>query len=306
MNKQTTIIFKKHIKKTPIILAISGGVDSMVLLDICKDTFEKNDMRIVHINHKVRKESTKDKLLIENYCEKHDLDFTYKELSFTENERKTEEILRKKRYEILEEQRLKHKAQYIITAHHLDDKIETFIFRMIRGSSLNGLLSPKLIDGSIFRPLLNASKDEIIKYANDKQLKWNEDITNKDTTFSRNSIRHEILPLFNKIHESSAKNIKTLLEDLQKWDDFHKTFIEKWMKKHPLPFTCDSFLELPDIIQKELLSQLVRPYGEILSRGHLKEILKIIRKKDGNKFVALKNGLEVFINGKKIGIRNIK
>ena len=300
MYKKISLILGKYLTKdTRVVIAISGGVDSIVLLDISKEYFK--DIYVVNINHGMRKESVQDKGLVESYCIKNNLKFFYEEILW-DNEKKTEENMRNKRYEILKKIKEENNCKYILTAHHLNDKIETFLFRMIRGSGLYGLLSPKVLDGDRLKPLLSIKKKEIVEYAKEKNLEWNEDISNLDESFDRNKIRNSIIPMMEEIHESFLDNSFSLISDLEQWDDFHKKYIEEWIDKNPIPFSCDEFLKLPPIVQTELLLMIVRKEGESMTRGHLEEILKIIRRGVGKKEVQLKNGIVIKVENKKVYI----
>ena len=288
---------KKHI------IAVSGGIDSMVLLDVIQKHLPKKNIIVITIDHKTRNESEIDALFVKQYCDQNNI---YCEIKPIVETRQclvsTEEYLRNERYTILKKSRQEHNAKYIITAHHLNDRLETFIFRMFRGTGLHGLMSPREIEGNICRPLLHLSKQEVTEYAKNNNINWREDQTNTDEKYTRNFIRHSIIAKLKNIHPNFLENFAQLFEDLQAWDAFHKDCIHEWMQKHPSPFDKKDFLELPAIIQTEILQELTRPYGQTLTRGHIREILSIIKGNVGNKYVELKAGLKVFVKGGKVWI----
>ncbi len=305
MIKNAFKILNQYIQKDEnVLIAVSGGVDSMVLLDVSRQYFDKQNIFVVSVDHSVRENSFEDINLVKAYCNKYGLSFFTEKLLWKDDEKQTEEVMRLKRYNILQEYTEKFKSKFILTAHHLDDRFETFLFRLVRGAGLNGLLSPKYKENNILRPLLDIRKKDIIEYALESKVSWNEDITNNDTRYARNNIRHNVIENLEKIHPTAVKNFQTLIHDLEAWDTFHKKYIEKWLESHPIPFLCKDFLELPSIIQTELISELVRKHGEVLTRGHLEEVLKIIRSGIGGKCVKLKCGVEVCVREKKVWIEN--
>lgn len=199
-------------KNKKIGIAVSGGVDSVVLLDLMFSDLKKvaSKIFVLHFNHNWRKESVKDKRLVESYCKKYKLSFVYGEMKKQKN--RSEEIAREKRYEFFKKSASKHKIDIICTAHHLDDQVETILFRLARGTGPRGLLpiknEIKLEKGvMLFRPLLAYSKEDLVSYSKQRKLIYNEDKTNKDTKYKRNLIRHKIIPLLKEVNQDAKKNI---------------------------------------------------------------------------------------------------
>jgi tRNA(Ile)-lysidine synthase len=174
------------------IVAVSGGVDSVVLLDILS---KKDDLQLVvaHVDHGIRDDSGKDALFVENLAEKYKLPFELVQLKLGKDA--SEDEARQKRYKFLEELAKKYDAQ-IATAHHKDDIIETMIINILRGTGWRGLCS--LRSGNVYRPLLAMEKQQLIDYAKESNLRWQEDSTNIDTTYLRNHIRHKIMAKIDK------------------------------------------------------------------------------------------------------------
>lgn len=175
------------------VLAVSGGVDSAVLLNILS---QRSDLKLVvaHLNHGIRKDSDLDRLLVEQLAKNYKLPFVFSELHMGSN--LSEAVAREKRYEFLQSIRQKYKANAIVTAHHQDDVLETAILNLLRGTNRLGLSSLKST-AAIKRPLLDIPKSEIVTYAITNKLEWREDSTNDDDKYLRNYIRHQILPHFN-------------------------------------------------------------------------------------------------------------
>lgn len=193
-------------------VAVSGGVDSIVLLDLFNRC--KHDLNIelyaFHYNHKWRKKSYKDALLVENYCKRNNIKFIYKEFDGVPD--KNEETARNLRYSFFKEAAVKNKIKLICTAHHKDDQIETILFRLVRGTGPKGLLpikkamkfSNSLV---VYRPILDVMKKEIYDFAKDNDLPYIEDYTNKNLNYKRNLIRQKIIPELNKINNNAGENL---------------------------------------------------------------------------------------------------
>ena len=186
-----------------IVLGNSYGPDSMALLDILLKIKKKKNISIIvaHVNHNVRKESAKEKEDIEQFCLKNELVFEsmiieqYGDDNF-ENE------ARNIRYNFFEDLIHKYKANYLFTAHHGDDLIETVLMRISRGSTLKGYSGfSKLIDMGdykIVRPMIFVTKEEIIEYNDKNKVPYAIDKTNLENEHTRNRYRHMVLPFLKK------------------------------------------------------------------------------------------------------------
>ncbi len=179
--------------KSKIIVAVSGGVDSVTLLHLLHNlrSLYGWDLVIAHYNHGVRDDATKDALLVGQLAE----DYGYQLfLGKYEKADFTEAALRKARYEFLEKIRRDSGADLIVTAHHNNDFIETALFNTIRGADREGMVALKPRRGAIVRPLLPYSKAEIITFANLQNLPYREDSTNNNMSYSRNFVRNVLVP----------------------------------------------------------------------------------------------------------------
>ncbi len=172
------------------VVAVSGGVDSMVLLDMLR---RQPQLRLVvaHYDHGIRPDSSNDRKLVQDISKKHALPFIHDYGNLGSDG--SEDVARKARYEFLHKVRTASGARAIVTAHHKDDVIETAVMQLMRGTGrkgLSSLTSQPLIE----RPLLHMSKSDIHNYAKHRGIVWHEDSTNMDTKYLRNYIRHTILP----------------------------------------------------------------------------------------------------------------
>lgn len=171
------------------IVAVSGGVDSVVLLDMLvrKNANTGDYLIVAHFDHGIRPESADDALFVERLAEKYGLSFETRREELGAGA--SEEKARERRYAYLRAVAKKYDAR-IVTAHHLDDIVETIAINITRGTGWRGLAV--LDSPDIERPLLDATKQDLIAYAKDKKLAWREDATNQDTTYLRNDIRQKL------------------------------------------------------------------------------------------------------------------
>lgn len=174
------------------VVAVSGGVDSIALLDILSRQAGL-DLVVAHFDHGIRADSAEDRKFVENLAYIKSIYFVYStgELGADASEAKAREA----RYKFLRQVVNDQGARAVITAHHQDDVIETAIINILRGSGRKGLTALKS-RGDIIRPLLHVSKKELLEYAKDHKLEWRQDPTNSDTTYLRNYVRHKLLPRF--------------------------------------------------------------------------------------------------------------
>lgn len=172
------------------IVAVSGGVDSAVLLDMLVEA-NSADMVVAHVDHGIRSDSQSDAALVKRQAEKYGLRYEVVELHLGADT--SEEEARIARYEWLDGLREKYGATAVVTAHHQDDLIETIIINLQRGTGWRGLCSLRETEVRK-RPMLILSKASIVSYAIERDLEWREDSTNDDLRYRRNYIRHGIMP----------------------------------------------------------------------------------------------------------------
>ena len=179
-----------HTKQKPYLVAVSGGIDSMVLLDMLVQ--KKTPLIVAHVDHGIRNDSDLDRELVEIYARTHELPFVTTALRLGPGV--DEARARDERYKWLRLQQAELNAGPIVTAHHLDDLIETIIINLMRGTGWRGLCSLRAT-GEIIRPLLGMGmrKADVVKYAIEHELKWREDSTNDDVRYLRNYIRHGLI-----------------------------------------------------------------------------------------------------------------
>ena len=217
--------FKKHITKefpflkdTKLLIAISGGVDSVVLFHLLHKL--NYDVSLAHCNFKLRgKESDLDEEFIKNLNQiSANQIFTIifdTEKYAKEHKLSTQIAARELRYNWFQKLITEHKFEYVLTAHHADDNLETFLIHLTRGSGLDGFTGIPKVNGNIVRPLLAFSRKEILNYAKDHDIEWREDASNASNKYIRNKIRHQVLPVLKEINPSILDSFATTLENLQ-------------------------------------------------------------------------------------------
>ncbi|NAS13061.1 tRNA lysidine(34) synthetase TilS [Flavobacteriaceae bacterium R33] len=216
--------FKEHIEKTfpeiqkePFLIACSGGVDSTVLVHLCAAL--KLDFGIAHCNFKLRgKESEKDAKFVGQLADKLQKPYyikSFKTESYANrNKLSIQMAARELRYEWFKELVKEKGYSWLLTAHHLDDQLETFLINLSRGSGIEGLAGIPGKTDWVARPLLGFSREQIVLYASEQGLEWREDASNTDTKYLRNQIRHELLPKLKELHPTFLKNFKNSLSYL--------------------------------------------------------------------------------------------
>jgi|GEM_PF-692604 len=182
-----------------VVLGVSGGLDSMVMLDLFSKHFQGSKLMVAHVNHAARKESDADETFVMGMARKYGVKFVSKKLS-PHQDGNMEEYFRDERRRFLLDTANNNGSGYLALAHNADDQAETFIMNAVRGSGPAGLGGMSLSEDGILRPLLNISRIEIEAYARENKLIWHEDTTNKDTSYNRSYVRHRILPLLSKLN----------------------------------------------------------------------------------------------------------
>ncbi len=223
---QTLLLdFQKHIdanfsflKNKKLLIAISGGVDSVVLTHLLNQL--NFDVALAHCNFRLRgNASDLDEAFVQNLVKK--LQNNYYVTSFeTENYAIKNNIsiqmaARDLRYAWFEKLIKKHNYDYLLTAHHADDNLETFLINLSRGTGLDGLTGIPAINNQIIRPLLPFTRKEIETYANNNNISWREDLSNAETKYLRNKLRHDVIPLLKEINPNLLESFTKTIEHLK-------------------------------------------------------------------------------------------
>ncbi|MBR4147194.1 MAG: tRNA lysidine(34) synthetase TilS [Bacteroidales bacterium] len=213
-----------------LILALSGGIDSMVLVDLLLKA--KVDFVLAHCNFHLRgEESDGDERFVRDYAERNGLKIYVKqfetEVYAKEHGLSIEMTARELRYAWFEELRQQLNYDYIAVAHHADDQLETFFINLLRGAGIRGLKGMQPVNGHIIRPLLDVSRDEIHQYAIENGIQWREDHTNAETQFLRNNIRHELLPVIDGISKEGRSAILKSINHLASENELYRELLQE-------------------------------------------------------------------------------
>ena len=221
-------------KGQKVLLAVSGGIDSMVLLHL----FEKSGFNygVAHCNFKLRgEESDADETFVKQQVLIHGVPSFFERFETREYADlmgiSLEMAARELRYHFFEQVRIENSFDYIATAHHQDDLIETFFLNLSRKTGIKGLTGIKEKSGTLIRPLLFADRNEIENFATANFIEYREDSSNSEVVFQRNFLRHNILPEFNELNPSFKKNLLASINNLKDAEAVYDGFLEEEKKK---------------------------------------------------------------------------
>ena len=303
-----------------IVLGVSGGPDSMCMLDMMRELKEEKNINfeiyVAHINHMIREEAIDDEKYVQNYCLKHNIEFFVKRADVQKiaNDKKigTEEAGRKVRYDFFEEVLQKTGSNKIAIAHNKNDKIETIIMHLLRGSGLSGLKGIEPIrDNKYIRPLIECERQEIEQYCEDRKLQPRIDKTNFENEYTRNKIRNIVIPYIKK--EFNPNIIQTLSRlsevatdesnyiDLQTQKIYNKLLIEKSDKQ--IILKLKEFNQQENVIQKRLVLKTIKELNgstDRIEKVHIEDIIKLCNNNIGNKYLTPNKNLKILVKDKKI------
>lgn len=236
MNNKILQTVKKYnmlSKGDSVLIALSGGADSVMLTCFLLSIRDEYSLKLTaaHVEHGIRgDESLADARFCSEFCQKNGIDFKILHINAPDEAKKqkmgVEEYSRKARYDFFNT----IECDKIATAHNLSDNIETMLFRCARGTSLKGLCSIPPVRGKIIRPLIEITSSEIRNYLHNEGIPYRIDSTNSDSTYSRNYIRNEIMPLLKNLNSEFETHAARLLESLRFDEEFIETHIEKIYK----------------------------------------------------------------------------
>ena len=257
-----------------LIIAVSGGVDSMVLLDMVSTL--ANPLVIAHVNHKKRKQSDVEFKALQSHAKALNIPFEGHVIT-SPTRRNFQDFARKERLKFFSRIAKKYNAQKVVLAHHRDDQIETICMRYTHSMNildLSGMHPVQCIDDMILlRPLLTISKKEILDYSNMYNIKYFEDISNLDLRYTRNRFRHVIIPTLRSKNDNFDAMILQLHKDVNCLKDRLKNLASYYLKlwdKVPI----DEFLELNPFLQEVFMKHYLGKHNQkFLTRKHLKSFI---------------------------------
>ena len=220
--------------KDKLLLAVSGGIDSIVLCELCKQT--KFDFEIVHCNFQLRgEESERDEKFVRQLGEKYEVEVKIKKFDTEkfaeENKMSIQETARVLRYEWFDELVNPPFNTYLLTAHHANDNAETLLMNFCRGTGLHGLTGIPVSYGNIRRPMLCFTRDEVVQFAKENNLEFVEDSSNLSIKYTRNLFRHEIIPSISKVYPQVNENLNDNINRFKEIEKLYKLSVSDIKKK---------------------------------------------------------------------------
>ena len=271
-----------------LILAVSGGADSMAMLHAFLSHPPEFPLYVAHVHHGLRNESDQEAAAVVSYCEAHGLPcrvFYTNVRDEMEKGETVESAARRLRYGFFKEYAQEVGATHLATAHTADDQCETVLLHLIHGAGPKGLggILPLRKEGAltVIRPLLHLSKEEILSYCKEHSIPYFEDESNSDLTYTRNRIRHVILPELRKINPNLRQTLCRTAETLQKQQQALSLRAEEFLAAHPRFLPADQLKALPEGEQREILRTLFESQGKILSFEQTKQALALLSKETG-------------------------
>ena len=301
-----------------IICGVSGGPDSICMLDILKDLKEELKFEIIvcHMNHLIREEAISDEEYVVNYCEKNNIKCYVKRIDVknyaNNNKQGTEEAGRTVRYEFFDEILQKENANKIAIAHNKNDKIETIIMNMLRGSGISGLkgIEPKR-ENKYIRPLIEIERARIEEYCEKNNLQPRIDKTNFINDCTRNKIRNIVIPYikseFNPNIINTMNRLSSVIDEENKYleeitvDKFNKLKIKE--EKGYIVLNLKEINSENIVIKKRLIIYSInKTIGNIqnIEKVNIDDIIKLCEKNIGNKYLMPNKNIKVLVNKNQI------
>ena len=312
-------------KEDKIAIALSGGVDSIVLFHLLvteyKDSYK--ELVVFHINHGLREESYEEAEFVERFVKDFDVKFYKEELNMSDLERDShtsEEMLaRELRYQAFNKMAKLEGVTKLLTAHHKNDQVENILMRLLTGRSIDHSLAIceeiEMAGLTIYRPLLNSLKAKLEEYAKEKNLHYYVDATNFDTDYTRNNIRHNIVPLLNDINSGSFDNLINFANYYQNINNNLKKAILSNKDNYifsrdedKISLVKDKFLELNEEEMYFLLKDIITDELGVfdVKQKAIFDVVSSLKKNSGNKSYDLKNNLKIISQYETLYIHKIE
>lgn len=293
-----------------VVIACSGGPDSMCLLSLVNEIKEEYNLQIIcaHVNHKLRKESDTEAQMVTEFAQKNNIQFELLELNEYLTSNFSEQEARNKRYNFFFEVMDKYNSNILMTAHHGDDLIETILMRLTRGSNLSGYIGiPKVSinkNKQIIRPLLTTTKKDILNYVIDNNIPYSIDKSNNSLKYTRNRYRKTILPFLKLENPQVHKKYLKFSEELIEYDNFVKEYITNNKLILDKRIVIDKVNKESNFIKKKCIEVIVKYIQENdyfdITDAQVQEIFKIIDKP--SKSINLNNNYQAINDGKYLKI----
>tara|TARA_R110002051_G_scaffold8980_12_gene36397 strand:+ start:3315 stop:4625 length:1311 start_codon:yes stop_codon:yes gene_type:complete len=299
--------FKKHIVDSfpelldnHFIIACSGGLDSIVLTDLCHQA--QLQFSLAHCNFRLRgEESNRDENFVREYGDKLGVVVYvthFDTIGFVNQHKVSIQMAaRELRYTWFEQLLIKHTFPYVLTAHHANDNLETFLINLSRGTGIDGLTGIPAKTAILRRPLLPFTRQELESYAEEQKLNWREDASNADTKYLRNKIRLEIIPKLNELHPTFVDNFNNTIHYLSQTETIASAYLQKL--KEELFVEIDGRIEISISRLKSLNPLSTYLFGLFNTYG-FKELEKIEALLDGLSGKQLVSSTHVLVKNRDV------
>lgn len=272
------------------VIAVSTGVDSMVLLDLAVEN--KLNIVVAHVNHNKREQSNIEENFIKEYCLKNNIKLEI--LQYTHEKDNFQNEARNARYNFFYNVAIKHNAKKILTAHHSYDNVETILINILRGSNLKGyagITNTTYNDIIIQRPLIQFNKNEIYNYANNNNIRYFEDDSNNDSTYLRNNIRNNVLNNLQNINEDFEKKFTQYSELLlESYDFIRSTSISNIINNK---VNINTYKNLHKCIQKDILNYLFEQNNLTSSKTKINDCINLLLNNNVNVSYDINKGYKL-------------
>lgn len=316
---ETIIKYNLIENKDKIVIGVSGGPDSITLLDALLKIKRKEKIKfeivVCHVNHLIREDAIEDENYVINYCKRNNIEYFVKRVKVKEVSKKekigTEEAGRKVRYEFFNEILEKTNSNKIATAHNKNDNVETVLMNIIRGSGTSGLKGIEAKKGNLIRPLIEIERKEIEEYCNQNKLNPRIDRTNFENTYTRNKIRNMLIPYIKENFNPNILESINRLSELSKEEDaylenktkeeYEEILIENSLNSIILDLKKFNLLE--KVIKKRLVLYTIKElFGTKsgIEKKHVEDIIKLCSNNIGNKFLVPNKKVKIIVKNKKI------
>lgn len=294
--EETISRYKMLKNNDTVIVALSGGSDSMTLLDVLFRLRDKYNLKLIaaHINHCLREaESDRDEAFVKTYCEEKGIECRVLKINVSdcrENGESVEEAGRRIRYGFFKS--IDENAK-IATAHNLSDRVETFLFNLTRGTGTKGLCSIPAVRDNIIRPLINITKEEIVDYCKENNIPFVTDSTNNSDIYTRNNIRHNVVPVFRNINPKFEHSVSKTVDAVTEDEIFLLSMAEDLYVKSKLDngFSVEILSNAPKPVLKRTVIKILSE--KCKSMVEAKHILSVIDLLSNGGSVQIANGVTV-------------
>lgn len=301
--------FREFLKEGKFLLAVSGGIDSMVLLDLFRrlPPSRRLTFGVLHYNHRLRgEESEGDVRFVEEICRRWEIPLTVGVTEPWKSKQNLQERARERRYQFFHDEAVRQGAEFILTAHQADDQAESFLIRWLQGAGLNGLagIPTVRVDGEVtyLRPLLLVEREEIADYARRFEVPFREDSSNRDPHYLRNRVR-SLVTLLKEINPHLAR--RTAVNSLLIRAD--EAYLEEELKKHPQDpkgFEVKKFRLLPAAIRYRLIQRSISALGsgKRISGEFILKLDRLILEEKGGLSYSLPGPIQFKKKGGRFGL----